>query len=127
MPQTIPRRIAFSRIAVKADRTVVGAQGGPVLTVDHAVEIAEVSEGMLLGMRNHRIANEGEVEAKIVILNGGDPRVPAGAENRGQGPKLEVHHSPRTYARSVVERATGPKTAPQARRGPGDIAATTEN
>ena len=29
----------------------------------------------------------GQVEAKIVILNGEDPRVPAGAENRGSGSK----------------------------------------
>ena len=127
VPLTIPRRIASSRIAVKVDRTVVRAQGGPVLTVDYAMEIAEVSEGILLGMTNHRIASEGEVQARIVILNGGDPGVEARAESRGQGLNLEADHSPRTYARSLVERATGPKTAPQLHWGPGDIAASTKN
>ena len=53
VPETIRQLIAITRIAVKADRTVVGAQGVPVLTVDHGVEIAEVSEGILLGMTNH--------------------------------------------------------------------------
>ena len=127
MPQTIRQRIASSRIAVKVDRTVVGAQGRPMLTVDQAVEIAELSEGILLGMTNHRIASEGEVEARIVILNRGDPGVEARADICGQGLNLEAHHSPRTYARSVVERALRRKTAPQPHRGPGDIAATTEN
>ena len=106
---------------------MVGAQGGPVLTVEHAVEIAEVSEGILLGMTNHWIASEGEVEARIVILNGGDPGVDPRAQNRVQKQNLEANHCPRTYARSVVERATGPRTAPQPHRGPENIAATNKN